>query len=50
MHRNFQPSKETEDKVKLAKQYIECMWDNIQQNIKIFSYNNINKKLHGKKL
>lgn len=26
MFRNFQPSKQTEDKVKLAKQFIECIY------------------------
>ena len=49
MHRNFQPSKETEDKVKLAKQYIECTIIQIQLNINLSFSNNTCKKLLGRK-
>lgn len=47
MHRNYKISKETEDKVKLAKQYIECSSSIIQPNTNLFCWRNNSKSSGG---
>lgn len=47
MHRNYQISKETEDKVKLAKQYVECNSTIIKPNTNLFYLKNNSKDLAG---
>lgn len=48
MLRKFQPSKQTEDRVRLAKQFIECTPPSTQPNINLFSLNSTTTKLLGK--